>query len=81
MSFPLYFFLFPYFIFLAVWLVLSLVWIYHMLRYGFFSSVSVFILLVFVGGAAAILNVTYDSLIDIDWQHIVSIGINFGGSL
>ena len=72
MSFPLYILAIPYLLFLAVWAILSLIGFYHLFHFGK-KITAVFLCAVYVVGALALLQISYDYLAPINWNTTVSI--------
>ncbi len=72
MSFPLYYLLLPYALFLIIWGLLGLVGIYHLVRFGFRHIGLVLIVLLYLGGSAFILQISYQMLAPLDWQQSIS---------
>lgn len=68
MVIPLIAFLFLYLLFVFGWLIFSFIAVYHMLRYGQINFVSVFSVLAYTAGCAAVLFFSYRYLSPIDWS-------------
>ncbi len=73
MAFPLYIFLIIYLLFLIIWGIFSLVAVYHMVRFGFVNFATFFATLIYIGGAIALLSLSYNYASGIDWGMNVSV--------
>ena len=73
MVFKLSILLIPYLLFLLLWLIFSLVAVYHMIKFGFKNFTTFFTTFIFVAVSLALLVVSYNFLIQIDWDASVSI--------
>ena len=73
MVFKLSILLIPYLLFLLLWLIFSLVAVYHMMKFGFKNFTTFFTTFVFVAVSLALLIISYNFLIQIDWDISVSI--------
>ncbi len=73
MTFSLSLLLYPYLAFLAVWLFFMLTGVYHMLKFGLKSVLTVVMTILFVLVGAGLLSVSLGYISQIDWQKQVSI--------
>lgn len=73
MTFKLSILLIPYLLFLFLWLFFSLVAVYHMIKFGFKNFTTFFTTFIFVAVSLVLLVVSYNFLIQIDWDTSVSI--------
>ncbi len=73
MTFFLSIFLYIYLAFLFFWLVFCWVAIYHMLRFGFKNFTTFFTTFIFIGISIIMLAVSYNYIIEIDWDANITI--------
>ncbi|MCD4705614.1 hypothetical protein K8R61_00855 [bacterium] len=74
MSFTLSFLLIPYFLFLLIFLVFTFFNLYHILRFGFRTKLSIFMISMFCIGTIIILIVSFGVILQIDWNQMTTIG-------
>ncbi|MFH2063081.1 MAG: hypothetical protein ABIJ46_02905 [bacterium] len=80
MSFPLALLLIPYAIAVAIFVVVALLNAHHLIHYGAANRTSFLFTLAFLAGTAAIGFLTYQLLIDVDWQVPISVSLSSGGT-
>lgn len=76
---PLYILLILYIIFLLGWAFFSFFAIYHLLRFGFQSTGTFFMVFVFIGVSVIILFMSWQAVSQVDWFSQISI-LELGGS-
>lgn len=68
MIFKLSILLIPYLLFLLLWFVFSIIAVYHMMKFGFKNFTTFFATFIFVAVSLTLLIISYNFLIQIDWD-------------
>jgi hypothetical protein len=76
MSIPLIIFLYIYYGFLVIWGLLFLAVVYHLIKFGLQSILTIIVLVVFITVALLLLYISFLFITQVDWQSTVTI-LNF----
>lgn len=75
MSFTLSFLLIPYFLFIIIFLIFVFFNLYHILRFGFKTKLSIFMISLFCSGTIIIFIISFSVILKIDWNQIITVGV------
>lgn len=78
MTFPISIFLYIYFAFLLFWAVFSIALLYHMLKFGFKTASTFFVVFGYLAISIIIIALSFAYISQVDWQSEISV---FSGSL